>query len=260
MSDDPARLDGRVALVTGAGGDIGRAVTLELVRLGARVACVGRTRAPLEAIAAAVGAAGGRAHALPADVRSDDECRDAVAAAVRLFGGLDILVNNAGISSHGTAVDGTREEFDDVLATDLAGPFSLTRHAARRLPAGGSVVNVGSIMGTSSIRGLTAYSAAKGGLLQLTRQSALDLAPRGIRVNLVAPGFIAGEMFERSHSAARRRRIRALHPLGRLGTPQDVAGAVAFLASAQAAFITGVALVVDGGLTLQLGIDAELEA
>ena len=142
-----------------------------------------------------------------------------------------------------------------MVATNLAGPFSLTRHAATHMRHGGAVVNIGSVMGSVAMKGLTAYSAAKGGLLQLTRQSALDLAPFGIRVNLVAPGFIATDMYETSHTNQRRKRIESLHPLGRVGTAEDVATAVAFLAGERAAFITGACLVVDGGLSLQVGID-----
>jgi 3-oxoacyl-[acyl-carrier protein] reductase len=249
------RLDGRVALVTGAGGDIGSAIGSELARLGASIVCAGRRRRPLENLAVAIERAGGSAALLTLDVRDKEQCRLAPAAAVELCGGLDILVNNAGVSSTGAADDATAEEFEEVLATDLTGPFLLTRFAADHMGAGGCVVNIGSIMGTVAMRGLTSYAAAKGGLLQLTRQSALDLASRGIRVNLVAPGFIAGTMFEESHPEERRRHILSLHPLARLGTAHDVAAAVAFLASDGASFITGTSLVVDGGLSLQVGID-----
>lgn len=249
------RLDQRVALVTGAGGDIGQAVSLALAHLGAAVACVGRRRAPLDAVAEEIAGQAGRAAVFVADVRRDDECREVITRVVEHFGALDVLVNNAGVTSKGSASEGTRSEFDDVIATDLGGPFSLTRHAVQHLRGGGVVVNVGSIMGSVAMRSLTAYCASKGGLLQLTRQSALDLAPHEIRVNLVAPGFIATKMFATSHSPDRRRRIESLHPLGRLGTPGDVAAAVAFLAGDNAAFITGASLVVDGGLTTQVGID-----
>ena len=251
---EDGRLDGRVALVTGAGGDIGRAVSLALAHRGATVACVGRRRAPLDAAAKEITGAGRRAAVFIADVRRDDECREVVSRVAKSLGALDVLVNNAGVTSTGSAAEGTRSEFDDVIATDLAGPFSLTRHAVQYLHGGGVVVNVGSIMGSVAMRGLTAYCAAKGGLLQLTRQSALDLAPHQIRVNLVAPGFIATRMFETSHTLERRRRIESLHPLGRLGTPGDVAAAVVFLVGDGAAFITGACLVVDGGLTTQVGI------
>jgi glucose 1-dehydrogenase len=249
------RLDGRIALVTGAGRGIGSAISSELARLGATVACVGRRPAPLDSTVSRIVESGGRAQAFIADVRMDGECRSVIEAVVDRLAGIDILVNNAGITSRGSAQEGTREEFDDVVATNLAGPFSLTRHAATHMRHGGAVVNIGSIMGSVAMKGLTAYSAAKGGLLQLTRQSALDLAPLGIRVNLVAPGFIATDMYETSHTNRRRKRIESLHPLGRVGTAEEVATAVAFLAGDRAAFITGACLVVDGGLSVQVGID-----
>jgi glucose 1-dehydrogenase len=257
LEEQAERLYGRVALVTGAGSGIGRAIASELARLGATVACAGRRSAPLDSIVLQIAEAGGRARAFIADVRVDAECRRVIEDVVDKLAGIDILVNNAGITSRGSARDGTRDEFDDVVATNLAGPFSLTRHATTHMHGHGVIVNVGSIMGSVAMKGLTAYSAAKGGLLQLTRQSALDLAPFGIRVNLVAPGFIATDMYETSHTAQRRQRIESLHPLGRVGTAEDVAAAVAFLASDRAAFITGACLVVDGGLSVQIGIDAD---
>ena len=249
------RFDGRVALVTGASRGIGRAIAIDLAAYGATVACLGRDEPALAVTVSSVQRVGGRALPLIADVMDRDALADAVSQAVDELGRLDVLVNNAGIARLGGAED-VETGWDEVLATNLTAPFLLVKLAVDALAASGrgAVVNVGSINGVVTMRRLAAYCAAKGGLHHLTRQLALDLAPRGIRVNCVAPGFIRTEMFETNHDAAEQAHIAALHAVGRVGGPEEVAAAVTFLASDRASFVTGACLMVDGGLTVQFGL------
>jgi 3-oxoacyl-[acyl-carrier protein] reductase len=253
-----ADLAGRVALVTGASRGIGRAIAVDLARNGAAVAVCSRNVDLLAETASLIVSAGGDARAFKVDVRSPEEIEGLVRSVVERFAGLDILVNNAGIARTAGGTSETLEGWSDVLDTNLTAPFLLTRCAADRLGAGGhgAIVNIGSVMGLVAMRELAAYCAAKAGLHHLTRQFALDLAPLGIRVNCVVPGFIRTELFESSHDEERKARIARLHALGRVGRPEEVADAVTYLVSDRASFVTGACLVVDGGLTTQVGVDA----
>jgi NAD(P)-dependent dehydrogenase (short-subunit alcohol dehydrogenase family) len=251
------QLAGRVALVTGASGGIGRACAVDLALSGADVALVSRDVESTLTTAREVEAAGGGSVVLGCDVRDEDRIRAAVEGALEAFGRLDVVVNNAGI---GRGVGTAEEDLDgwqDVLATNLTAPFLFVRHAVEALEGspGGAVVNIGSVLGVVAQREATAYCASKAGLHQLTRQMAMDLAPRGIRVNCVAPGYIRTELFRRSNSPARQARLGDVHALGRVGEPEEVARAVTFLSSDAASFITGACLMVDGGLTVQYGFE-----
>jgi NAD(P)-dependent dehydrogenase (short-subunit alcohol dehydrogenase family) len=251
-------LAGRVALVTGASRGIGRAIAVDLAWAGAEVAACSRDRERTAETVRTIEAAGGRAAAFVVDLRSVDDTEGLVGSAVERFGRLDILVNNAGISRTAGGLSETLEGWNEVLATNLTAPFLLARRAADHLAAGGhgAIVNVGSVMGLVAMRDLTAYAAAKAGLHHMTRQLALDLAPVGVRVNCVAPGFVRTDLFETSHTEERKAHIAGLHALGRVGLPEEVAHAVTYLVSDRASFVTGACLVVDGGLTAQAGVDA----
>lgn len=249
-------LSGRVAVVTGASRGIGKAVALDLAGRGALVACASRD---LERARETATAAGDGAHAFVVDVREEQSVQRLADAVRATFGHVDVLVNNAGIAQLESIAEATLDNWSDTLATNLRGPYLCTKHFLDPLSQSGrgAVVNIGSIHSAVTIKRLAAYAAAKGGLDALTRQTALDLADRGVRVNCVAPGFIRTDMFESGHPEERKAWIARLHALGRVGRPEEVAYAVSFLCSDLASFITGAVLYVDGGLTAQFGFDAQ---
>jgi NAD(P)-dependent dehydrogenase (short-subunit alcohol dehydrogenase family) len=240
------RLAGKVALVTGAAGGIGAAIARAFAREGARVTLTYRThRAEAEALARELAG-----EALELDVRRSSDVRAAVRAVVAHSGRLDVLVNNAGWLQQKDFFDIDDDDLAQALAVNLKGPFVATQEAGRHFrarPGGGAIVNVSSV--GAQIGGPKAphYAAAKAALITLTRSSARLLAPYGVRVNAIAPGFVRTEMIApvlaRDGEAAIARDI----PLGRIGEPEDVAGAAVFLASAESAFVTGHVLSVNGG-------------
>ncbi len=241
------RLAGRVALVTGAGGGIGRATVERLAAEGAAVVA-GDLRG-YESVVEAVRAAGGRALGVELDVTSAASARVAVEAAVASFGALHLLVNNAGIDQRGLLEELSEADWDRLMSVNLKGPFLCSQAAAVHLQGGGAIVNVASLAGRSSspLQGCH-YSASKAGLLGLTRHLARELGPRGIRVNAVCPGPIMTEMLTRSSSSERIAELAAQVPVGRTGTPEDIAGVIAFLASDDAAYVTGASLDANGGI------------
>lgn len=244
-------LSGRVALVTGASRGIGAAIALELGACGARVGVnyAGSESAANDVVSAIV-AAGGHAVALQADVSDPAQCAALVGRCVEEFGSIDILVNNAGITRDGLLVRMSDDDWNAVIDTNLTGVFSLTRAAGKLMmkQRSGSIVNVTSVVGIVGNAGQVNYSASKAGVIGLTKSVARELAGRGVRANAVAPGFIETDMTAKLSEAVCDA-TRAQIAMGTFGAAQDVAKAVAFLASADAAYITGQVLAVDGGMT-----------
>jgi NAD(P)-dependent dehydrogenase (short-subunit alcohol dehydrogenase family) len=252
------RLDGQVALITGAGSGIGAATARQMATVGAAVALVGRSEAPLRAVAAEITAAGGRALAIPADVARADQIEAAVARAVGAFGRLDILVANAGVQLHDQDVllhELSEETWDQTHAVNLRGAFLTCRAGLRQLVAqgaGGVVVIVSSVTALTGMSTNMAYAASKTGLLSLGRTLAVHYAKHGIRCNVVCPGALEATPDHERHPdpVGRERRLTQRIPLGRLGRFEEIAPMIVFLASPAASYATGGVFVVDGGLTV----------
>jgi NAD(P)-dependent dehydrogenase (short-subunit alcohol dehydrogenase family) len=244
------RLEGRVALVTGAASGIGKTTAQRLVEEGAAALVTDIQVEAGEATINEINEAGGRAAFLRHDVTDESQWEAACAKAVDEFGGLDILVNNAGMGDIKPIEDTTLAEWDRTVAIDQTGVFLGMKVAAPYLKESehASIINISSIFGASGGFGVSpAYHAAKGAVRTLTKNVALHWATEGIRVNSVHPGFIATPILEQSRNTPIWDGMTALTPMGRLGRPQDIAAGVAYLASDDAAFITGLELYIDGG-------------
>lgn len=245
------RLAGRVALITGAGQGIGRAIALRFAQEGARVVALDVVPDGIYALASEIKAAGGEALAVVCDVTQREQVAGAVQAALDAFGQIDILCNNAGITRDARLVKMTEEQFDQVIAINLKGVFNMTQAVVPHLieRGYGRIITTSSVVGLYGNFGQTNYVASKAGVIGMTRVWARELGPKGITANAVAPGFIATDMVKTVPQEVLDRFVN-MTPVRRLGQPEDVANAFLFLASDEAAFVNGAVLSVDGGLVL----------
>jgi 3-oxoacyl-[acyl-carrier protein] reductase len=243
------RLDGKTALVTGASQGIGEGIARLLARQGARVVLAARNQEKLEALAAEIGSAGGEAHVLLLDVSRPETFGEKLKGLPEGFAGIDILVNNAGITADNLLARMSLEDWDRVLRTNLTGAFALSKEVLRGMmkKRWGRIINMTSVVGLMGNAGQANYAAAKAGLVGLTKSLARELGSRSITVNAVAPGYIATAMTEKLPEQAREELIGAI-TLKRLGTVDDIAAAVLYLASEEAGYVTGQTLNVSGGL------------
>ena len=246
------RLEGKRAIVTGAGRGFGAEISELFAREGARVVAADVDRASAEATARRIVEAGGAALGVQADVTSATDAKRLTEAAVERFGGLDVLVNNAGGASAGSVCELSEQEWDRVMAINVKGTYLCSRYAVEPMATsgGGSIVCVASASGVIGQRGQVAYNVSKHAVIGLVRCMALDHAADGIRVNAVCPGTMRTPMLD-ALSAEQLAALEAMHPLGRLGDPAEIAQTVLHLAADESSFTTGAVFLVDGGLTAQ---------
>lgn len=245
-------LTGKNALVTGAGRGIGKAIALELAAKGAFVIVnYNGSKDAAEQTVAEIKAAGGDAVAYQCSVSDYEACGAMITALIKEYTHIDILVNNAGITRDGLLMKMSEEDFDAVINTNLKGCFNTIRHMSRYFlkQRAGKIINISSVSGILGNAGQANYSASKAGVIGLTKAVARELASRGINVNAVAPGFVETDMTD-ALSDSVKENLKSQIPLGKIGHPQDIAKAVAFLASPDADYITGQVLSVDGGMAI----------
>ncbi len=244
-------LNGKVALVTGASQGIGEAIARQLAKQGARVVCGARTEAKLLSVVATIQADGGQADHVVMDLASSESIKAAVAAVVERHGAIHILVNNAGITRDKLLIQMKEEDFSAVIDTNLKGAWTAIQAATRPMmkQRWGRIINIASVVGQMGNAGQSNYVAAKAGLIGLTKSVARELASRNVTANAVAPGYIETEMTSGLGPDVKAEFTKSI-PLGRLGTPADIAAAVVFLASDEAAYLTGQVLSVNGGMLM----------
>lgn len=247
------RLSGKTAVITGGGSGIGAACCRLFTKEGARVAVLDRDAGAAHTVAVELGA---DALGVGVDVTDGMQVRAVMAECASRFGRIDILINNAGIAVRRPVEDLEDEDWKRVMDVNLRGAFLCSKYALPHISAGGSIIHMSSVVGITGVRNRAAYSASKGGLVALMRNMAVDYASRGIRVNCICPGFVRTPFTAALFAdEERRNRLTGLHPLGRLGEPEDIARAALFLASDESSWITGHALVVDGGFSSGYALD-----
>ena len=246
------QLEGKIALVTGASRGIGKAIAVALAAAGADVAVnYAGNKAAAEAVAAEIEAMGRKVLLLQGDVAQLEVCTEMIDAVIKEFGRIDILVNNAGITRDNLLMRMKEEDWDAVLNTNLKGVFNCTKAAVKYMmkQRAGRIVNITSVVGVMGNAGQANYAAAKAGVIGFTKALAKEVSSRGITANVIAPGFIATDMTKVLGESVQEEMLKTI-PLGRPGDPQDVANAVLFFASEEAAYITGQVLNVDGGMVM----------
>jgi 3-oxoacyl-[acyl-carrier protein] reductase len=244
-------LSGRVALITGASQGIGHASALQLAESGASVAVAARNQSKLDELVGQITAAGGKAAAFPLDVADEEQIKSVVKAVIAHFGKIDILVNNAGITRDQLVMRMKRADWDAVLHTNLTSAYLCIQQVIGSMlkQRWGRIINVTSVFGQMGQAGQANYAASKAGLIGLTMAIAREVGSRNITCNAIAPGFIATAMTEGLPEEIKQSGLKMI-PLGRIGTPEDVAGAVSFLASEEASYITGHVLNINGGMLM----------
>jgi 3-oxoacyl-[acyl-carrier protein] reductase len=245
-------LTGKVAVITGAGRGIGRAIALQFTEYGSKVVVNYRnSAAQVEELLTTIRNAGGEAIAVQADVSKEEDAKRLIEEAVKHFGRLDVLVNNAGITKDNLIMRLSEQDFDSVMDINLKGTFFCTKHAATVMlkQRSGKIINISSVVGLTGNVGQANYAASKAGVIGMTKAVARELASRGITVNAVAPGFIDTDMTVQLSDKVKEATVMNI-PLKRYGNASEVAGAVSFLASESANYITGQVLQVDGGLVM----------
>jgi len=241
-------LNNKIAIVTGASQGIGKIIAFELAKSGAHVACISRNKKAIESIVEEITINGGQASSFPCDISDSDTLSEIITEIIKENSRIDILVNNAGITKDSLLMRMSIEQWDDVINTNLKGAFHCTKAVVRYMMKNkfGRIINITSIVGLTGNAGQANYAASKAGLIGMTKSIAKEVASRGITANCIAPGWIETSMTEKLSEEVKSEFLSHI-PVGRIGSPDDIANAVIFLASDEAGYITGQTITVDGG-------------